>query len=143
MDENNRILTEPRYYNIVPINENFSIVSKVPNDYLSTNKIFYGVIDKNLQEIISPNKLKYSGERAYFVLLEQINNGTFDIKDTITCSKNNSIETLQNTKNCNNEFTIEIDKVFMNKNKYYMLCPHCSYIVEIPENKLSIEEKKY
>lgn len=51
-----------------------------------------------------------------------------------------------NTKPCHEEFRIDIDQIFINPNdtlyRYYQMCPHCGYIVNIPKEILSKRVKQ-
>lgn len=52
----------------------------------------------------------------------------------------------ENTTCCGKNFTIKEDEIFVNPNdnlyRYYQLCPHCGYIVNIPKEILSDGIKK-
>ena len=47
----------------------------------------------------------------------------------------------ENTKPCRNDFIINEEEIFVNPNdklyRYYQLCPHCGYMVNIPKEILS------
>ena len=51
-----------------------------------------------------------------------------------------------NTKPCHEEFRIDADQIFINPNdtlyRYYQMCPHCGYIVNIPKEILSTRVKQ-
>lgn len=143
VDEYDNILSEPKYYQVHKYNDEFAIVKKIHGTYYSDEDIYYGIIDRNLQEVVSPNSIKYKGKGAYLKLTERINSNEFNNKNSITCITNSSIKTPDNTIPCEKEFIIEFDKIIWNKGKYYMMCPHCGYIVEIHENKLSKEIQSY
>ena len=47
----------------------------------------------------------------------------------------------ENTESCGENFIIKEDEIFVNPNdelyRYYQLCPHCGFIVNIPKEILS------
>ncbi len=47
----------------------------------------------------------------------------------------------ENTKPCGKDFTVKEEKIFVNPNgklyRYYQICPHCGYMVNIPNEILS------
>ena len=60
----------------------------------------------------------------------------------IKCSSDENLVRPDNTNPCEEKFLIKEEEIFKNGDKYYHLCPHCGYIVSIPNLYLSDGVKK-
>lgn len=66
---------------------------------------------------------------------------TCDLEECLLLEEDTRLQRPENTKPCGHNFVISEKEIFINPNnklyRYYQICPHCGYMVNIPKEILS------
>lgn len=121
-----------------------SDIGIVKNDFITTivNAPYYEYnwsifTEEEKQEVY----LQYHDELPYYMFI------TCDLEEEyIETMIDSRLERPASTKPCHETFRIDESQIFVNPDdvlyRYYQLCPHCGYVVNIPKEILSEEVKQ-